>query len=319
MCIVSWLYENALKFHIAGGIMNQPKFCPSATWNATGITFANNNTVGILPFAIHVTKNNTVYVANQESSVVQKWLDGNSIPTTGFVRNNSYPRSIFVATNEDIYVDNGGNSVARWKSNQSANSSILYTIGRCLDLFIDKNNYLYCSVQQAHQVIFRYLNESSNQYGIAAGGNCYGFLNHLLYSPRGIFVDDNLNFLYVADMNNHRVQRFPIGQLNGTTVAGSGAVGTIDLYAPADVVLDADGYVYIVDQGNHRVVAAGPNGFRCIVGCSSYYGLAPNTFNSPQSMAFDSRGNIFVVDQYNHRIQKFFLATNSCGEYYDRK
>jgi hypothetical protein len=44
-------------------------------------------------------------------------------------------------------------------------------------------------------------------------------------------------------------------------------------------------------------------------------GSTPNELNSPQSIALDSYGNMFVADRNNSRIQKFILATNSCGKY----
>jgi hypothetical protein len=44
-------------------------------------------------------------------------------------------------------------------------------------------------------------------------------------------------------------------------------------------------------------------------------GSAANQLSMPRHLSFDSYGNIFVVDGYNNRIQKFLLATNSCGKY----
>ena len=128
-----------------------------------------------------------------------------------------------------------------------------------------------------------------------------------------IFVDISFN-LYVADCLNNRIQLFRPGQLNGTTIAGDGASQSITLSYPADIVLDADGYLFIVDFGNNRIVRLGPNGFQCIVGCTNTGGSAADQLNGPYSLSFDSYGNLFVTDFYNNRIQKFLLATNSCGE-----
>jgi hypothetical protein len=134
----------------------------------------------------------------------------------------------------------------------------------------------------------------------------------MLNNPHGIFV--NIDFdLYVADYGNDRVQLFSIGQLNGTTVAGFGAPGTILLNCPTGVVLDVDQYLFIVDSRNHRIVGSGPTGFRCVVGCFGE-GSTPNQLNNPQSMSFDSHGNIFVADTSNGRIQQFILISNSCSK-----
>jgi DNA-binding beta-propeller fold protein YncE len=83
-------------------------------------------------------------------------------------------------------------------------------------------------------------------------------------------------------------------------------------------VLDASGYLFITDYNNHRIIATGPIGLRCIVGCSGYGGSAANELYYPRSLSFDNYGNIYVTDTENQRIQKFFLATNSCCKYRNR-
>lgn len=286
--------------------------CSSATWNASATTFANQTTMGTNPFTIFINRNNTIYASIRDSNSVQVWINGSSIPTTISVRAYSKPMGLFVSDDDTIYVDNDNTNVASWQLNQSGSSSILYTMGRCSGLFIDKNNSFYCSSVSLHQVMRRSLNSNDTQIAIVAGENCYGFSGNKLYYPMGIFVDNDYH-LYVADQQNHRIQLFRPGQINATTIAGTGALGTILLNLPSDVKLDANNNIYIVDQFSNRIVKSYPNGFRCIIGCQGYNGYASYSLNLPQSMAFDSYGNIFVIDQANNRIQKFFLATNSCG------
>lgn len=302
-------------FLIIAASFNEPQFCSSATWNATAITFANNNTIGTYPYGIFVNTNNTVYVANQQYSLIQVWLEGNHIPTTITLSNNSYPYSIFVTVNGDIYVDNGNSGVDKWRLNKTSSDATLYVGGKCYDLFIDSNNSLYCSLYFSHQVIKRSLNDSDYQLTTVAGAGCPGFRSNMLFYARGIFVDKNFN-LYVADSNNHRIQFFRSGQLNATTIAGTGAPGTIALSYPTDIVLDAEGYLFIVDESSYRIVGSDLNGFRCIVGCYGG-GSGSNQLLFSQTMAFDRYGNIYVVDTSNHRIQEFLLATNSCSKYRD--
>jgi DNA-binding beta-propeller fold protein YncE len=113
----------------------------------------------------------------------------------------------------------------------------------------------------------------------------------------------------VADCGNDRIQLFQPGELNGTTIAGTGAPNTIDLNCPSGVLLDGDDYLFIVDNGNHRIVGEGVFGFRCIVGCQRQ-GSASYQLSNPQTMAFDRHGNIYVTDTGNSRVQKFLLVTN---------
>ncbi len=107
---------------------------------------------------------------------------------------------------------------------------------------------------------------------------------------------------------------FPLGQMNAITVAGNGAPGTITLYCPNAIAFDANGYLFIGDSYNHRIIGSGPYGFRCLFGCSGV-GSGSHQLYYPRQMSFDSYGNLFVADQYNYRIQKFILASNSCSEY----
>ena len=135
----------------------------------------------------------------------------------------------------------------------------------------------------------------------------------MLNYPWGIFVNTNFT-LYIADCFNHRIQRFELDNQNGSTVVGEKASGNIELSFPTGVTLDGNNYLFIVDRGNHRIVSSGPNGFRCVVGCSGSDGAAANELLDPMALSFDSYGNIFVLDSGNNRIQKFIMASNSCGE-----
>jgi sugar lactone lactonase YvrE len=118
----------------------------------------------------------------------------------------------------------------------------------------------------------------------------------------------------VADSGNDRIQLFGLGQSYAITVAGNSLSGTtITLNGPTGIVLDGDGYLFIVDRGNNRIVGSGPYGFRCLVGCYSP-GKESNQLSQPFSLSFDIDGNMFVTDTGNNRIQKFVLLNNSLGK-----
>ena len=153
---------------------------------------------------------------------------------------------------------------------------------------------------------------------IVAGVGCSGSVSSMLNSPAGIFVTVHFD-LYVADYNNDRVQLFRSGESSATTVVGKRAPGTFVIFRPTGIVLDGDGYLFVVDQMNHRVIGSGPAGYRCVVGCSKSGGKASNQLNQPNTMSFDSMGNIFVNDRGNTRIQKFLLANNSCGKWSEKE
>lgn len=62
---------------------------------------------------------------------------------------------------------------------------------------------------------------------------------------------------YVADRNNHRIQKFFTGSTNGSTVAGfgNGTYGTIanGLREPSKIILDRNENIYVCDTSNHQV------------------------------------------------------------------
>jgi hypothetical protein len=301
--------------YILAVFYNQPKFFSCASWNPNADTFADNNTVGYQPWDAFVDLNNTVYVAATSLNQVLVWSQGSNIPTRNISGGLNTPHAIFVTSNGDIYVDNDAynGQVDMWTANATNSVNVMSVTSRCISLFIDINNTLYCANDGQNQVVKTSLNTASTTVTLAAGSGTQGSGAYMLSGPSGIFVDFNLN-LYVADFGNDRIQFFQTGQLNGSTIVGSGSSGTIALNGPTDVVLDFDGYLFITDGNNNRIVGSGPSGYYCIIGCTVSFGTASNQLYHPQALSFDNNGNLLVVDQLNSRIQKFFLATNSCGK-----
>ncbi len=311
---------------------NQPKLCPSATWNPNAKTLRDSGDNSKFT-SIFVNSNDTIYVGDAEYSEVLVWLNDDVSPTSITLDNIWKPNSIFVTINGDIYVDGGDDSdeddegdeddeddegykVFKLVSNTKTFISVMSVDSWCSGLFVDINDTLYCSMHDYHKVVKRWLCNNATKWTTAvAGTGAEGFGPTELFHPYGIFVDINFD-LYVADYENNRIQLFQSGQRNGTTVAGfKSSVTTISLNGPTGVVLDADKYLFIVDSDNNRIVGSGSEGFRCIVGCSKSPGSESNKLKEPWSLSFDSLGNIFVTDWENSRIQKFVLLTNSCSKY----
>ena len=294
---------------------NRPKLCPNAEWNPNATTFAIATTVGTLPHDVFVDINNTVYVVAPSLNRIQVWSNGNTSSMRSISGDFNTSLAIFVSTTGDIYIDYGlkKQSVDKLSSNATKSTIAMYVAGRCFGLFIDINDNLYCSMDPFHQVSRRFLSDSINSSKIIAGTGIGGNKSDMLYGPRGIFVDTD-STLYVADSQNHRIQRFRLGKSKGSTVAGAGALNTTTLIYPTGVLLDADGFMFIVEWGGHRIVASGPNGFRCIAGCTHTNGSASYELLHPNGISFDHYGNIYVTDVNNDRVQKFLLISNACGK-----
>ena len=294
---------------------NQPIFSTCARWDPNAITFADYSTLGITSTGIFITKNNTVYATSYGLHSVLVWSEGSPNATQSIFTNLNSSNSIFVTVNGDVYADSGyaHERVDKWTKSTGTFTTAMVVNGTCGGMFVDIYDSLYCSQSGSNQVLRKNVDSDVNTSVVVAGNGTAGLGSNLLSSPYGIFVDIDLS-LYVADYGNNRIQLFRAGQSSGTTVAGNGAPGTIILDRPDIVLLDGAGYVFIVDQWNFRVVGSGPNGFRCIVGCSGNNGSAANRLFVPFGLSFDSHGNLFVSDTLNNRIQKFLLARNSCGE-----
>jgi hypothetical protein len=243
------------------------------------------------------------------------WSEGSIIPSRNISSGLEWPRGLFVSSKGDIYVDNGAfhGRVDMWTSNATSSVTVMYVSASCYGLFVDINDTLYCSMCNHYKVIKASLSSGPNISTLVAGNGTAGSSANTLHDPHRIFVDIEFN-LYVADAGNNRIQFYQSGQSNGTTVAGNEANGTITLLYPEGIILDADGYLFIADSNNGRIVGSGPNGIRCIVGCTGVNGSAYNQLSWTWSLSFDSYGSLFVNDQSNARIQKFFLATNPCGK-----
>ncbi len=244
------------------------------------------------------------------------WHEDSINPTSIISWNFTSPLSLFVTSNGDIYIDDGETNgrVQKWIAETNTFITVMKGNSRCSGLFVDKNDTLYCSMDDDHQVVKRSLNDPEiTSIIVAAGTGSPGSAFNELNRPWGIFVDVNLD-LYVADCGNDRIQLFQSGESNGITVAGSTSPNpTINLKCPTGIVLDAENNLFIVDSGNHRIVGSGLNGFRCLIGCNGQ-GAQSNRLSVPFSLSFDRSGNMFVTDGYNDRIQKFEYLEKSCGK-----
>jgi DNA-binding beta-propeller fold protein YncE len=114
--------------------------------------------------------------------------------------------------------------------------------------------------------------------------------------------------VYVADTWNHRIQVFDDqGQLKkiwGTFGEVQDPMASQELlYGPRDLVVDGEGYLYITDTGNKRVVKYDPEGnmVRAVGGAGSEEGQ----MQEPVGLALSPEGDLYVADTWNQRVQVF--------------
>lgn len=77
---------------------------------------------------------------------------------------------------------------------------------------------------------------------------------------------------------------------------------------PRDLAVAADGSLYVVDSGNHRIQHLSPDGVVLQVWGSfgdAAAGAMGGSFNQPWGIGIGPDGSVYIADTWNHRIQKF--------------
>lgn len=133
------------------------------------------------------------------------------------------------------------------------------------------------------------------QWGVNGSGN-----GQFQY-PYGVAVD-SAGFVYVADGNNNRVQKFTS---SGTYVTQWGSTGNGDgqFYSPEDIAVDSAGYVYVLDgtrEDIQKFTSAGS--FVAKWGGS---GWLDGQFVTPMGIGINQANEIFVADITRNDIQRF--------------
>jgi uncharacterized repeat protein (TIGR01451 family) len=135
----------------------------------------------------------------------------------------------------------------------------------------------------------------------------------------GLAVDSHQN-VYISDLFNQRVRKITASTGILSTVAGNGMKGytgdgkaatSAELQNPAGLALDANGNLYIADNGNCRVrrVSATDGTISTIAGngtCGSTGDSQPATSAElyyPSAVALDGNGNLYIATADN-RIRK---------------
>jgi len=134
------------------------------------------------------------------------------------------------------------------------------------------------------------------QWGTEGSGD-----GQLMY-PTGVAADV-AGDVYVADLNNYRVQKFTA---TGTYLTQWGSLGSGDgqFGYPIGVATDVAGDVYVVDLNNRRIQKFTGTGVYL-----TQWGSPPDSMNrlfiAPYAVATDRTGDVYVADFGDHRIQKF--------------
>ena len=132
------------------------------------------------------------------------------------------------------------------------NTQLSFPIGIHFDLI---SNSLLIANYGANNIVRWTLGAANWELIVGNENGISGSTSTGLRLPIDVILDPMGNS-YVVDFNNQRIQFFPVGERNGTTIAGitgiSGANATL-LNFPASVALDNQLNLYVSDSLNHRI------------------------------------------------------------------
>ncbi|KAI6652064.1 PEP-CTERM domain protein [Oopsacas minuta] len=115
--------------------------------------------------------------------------------------------------------------------------------------------------------------------------------------PRGVLVDDKNNRIFIADMDNNRIQ---VWSINGDYISEFGK-GTHD--RPWEIVL-CDNALYISDFAKHCVTKWCSSTLSFMTQTKTTKGRNEGQLDGPAGLDIDS-GEVFVVEYRNNRISVF--------------
>lgn len=171
-------------------------------------------------------------------------------------------------------------------------------------------------VAQARVPVCQTATWSSTFVTLAGAQGNAGSTSTLFSSPYDATFD-TYGFMYVADFNNHRIQRFPPGSNTGTTVAGfslGSGPSRSELYTPAAITVDANGQMFILDSFNYRVLRwqlGEPLGV--VIAGGRGLGSTLDRLARSYGLFVDSQSNIYVSENGNHRVTRWLNGNTTAG------
>lgn len=298
---------------VAGSWSGQPGVAPNRLQSPQGLAIASNDLLFIAD-----TDNERIVVIGPNSTTALAILSAEnlSLPIDSFA-----PTDV-VISHEHLYVLNLQNAeILKWRLNISdplliqGNPTIIANVAANRYLFVDKNGDLYSTNGERSAVIRLLPNATDfNEGVIVAGTPIRGTSPKELNQASGLYVDE-YGSLYVADADNHRIQKWLHGANSGVTVAGNGRCngsGLNQLCTPYSLTLDVNQVIYTIERRYDRIVRWIPFAEygQCIAACSGSSGLQANRLFGPLDFVFDRQGSLYVSDFVNMRVQKFQILFN---------
>ena len=245
---------------------------PCAKWNTTGKTIAGTGVSGNRPTQLSYPqgifihdKSQFLYVSDSYNNRIQVFpLDQSKKEGFTLLSNLKQNYKIYLDDDDNdsdsptIYIAmNTANRVEKWVKGATKGIPIGDPCRTCTGVWLDKEKNVYMSEHDKHRIL-QWSPTTNITTTVAGETNKKSSRADHLNEPQGIFVDKTTNALYIADLINHRIQKWEKNAKVGVTVAGSsdGDPGsdakTLD--RPYGLRVDEETKtVYVVDLMNNRI------------------------------------------------------------------
>ncbi|CAF1531684.1 unnamed protein product [Adineta ricciae] len=292
----------------------------AGSWNGSCAALSGGMTTLHTQGGITVSPDGTLYVADGNPIYAVLAFKPNNFTAKQIMSFSDWPAFMFFdSRTSSLYVTVFYLYYARvWPSNQTIPSG---TTGSCAatqllwptGIVVDSLGNIYITSSGCHVVIK--WNSNATIATVAAGSlSVSGTDNYHFNQPYGLFLDANDSLLYVADFNNHRIQKFILGNSAGVTVAGGNGQGSASnqLNRPTTIyVSQQDDSYYICDYHNNRIQRWAINATYGVTIAGSSAGVAGsalNLLNAPYDIwVHPNKTFMLVSDSNNCRIQKYIL------------
>ena len=283
------------------------------------------------PNGLFIDTSDNLYVAEELGARMLKYRTSDgvnllSIGAAGFQNRDeytfNYPRAVTVDGYGNIWTadqhrvaqyDAGGAFLQEFPSDDPWNAGedeVHFDTPR--GIAFDSSGRMYVSDSNNHRIqVYTFDVDGVPVYSTTIGVTGQSGSSNVYFNrPAQIVINSN-DQLYVADVNNYRVQRcyydddsWTCGTIHGTGSAGD---GTDELNLAFGLGVNADGDIYVADGANGRVKEcyADMFGWTCDVFASG--------LNLPAGIAVDSNGHVYVSDWSDHTIRKYDSDGNALG------
>lgn len=292
-----------------------------------GSPIASNASTGFNnPSDIAVSQDH-FFVADRSNDRISKFdLSGNFVAKWSVTVTGNEPRGVALGPSGNLHVAHFANNVIGEYQSDSTYTFSKYGPGgsESFHRAAAGPDYLYVADAANHRILrFDFDNglssaawvggkDSGWQTGTfvfrfpAASGSDDGYFKE----PRGVAVDAERGYLYVADTKNDRIQKFELS--SGKFLEAWGEDGNDqppEFEWPGDVAVDPNGNVYVVDITD-RIQKFTSDG--TLVASFGASGSGAGEMRVAVGIAVDDGGNLYVTEETpNHRVQKFAPVSGS--------